>query len=159
MEKIKVAVWALDDDKEWLYLMQKYLSEHGIDLVAFHEHEKFFEAINNDVDIVLLDVNMPDESETDGRFKTEEGLRKIYSVKKEMLVILMTAAIDLSIAIGYLQSNAIFRYVQKSSIGDNNNPILDSGRWTDFNCFEAIRIYIEQCEEEIAKRKLQELLY
>jgi DNA-binding NtrC family response regulator len=159
MEKIKVAIWALDDDKEWLYLMQRYLSEHGINLVAFHEPDKFFDAINEDVDIVLLDVNIPDELEEDGRFKTEEGLRKIYNVKKNMLVILMTAAIDLSIAIGYLQANAIFRYVQKGDFKEDNNAILDSGRWTDFNCFEAIRIYIEQCEEEIAKRKLQELLY
>jgi DNA-binding NtrC family response regulator len=158
-EKIKVAVWALDDDKVWLSVMQNYLKGYNVEVVTFHEHETFFRDISDHVDIVLLDINMPDLSQEDGRFKTEEGLRRIYEVKKDMLVILMTANADLSLAIGYLQSNAIFRYVQKAGFDNNNNPILDSGRWTDFNCFEAIRIYINQGEEEINARNLQKLLY
>jgi hypothetical protein len=70
---------------------------------------------------------------------------------------LMTSSIDLSTAIGYLQSNSIFRYVQKGASDEDNTPILDSGRWTNFNCFEATRIYINQCEEELENRILQRL--
>lgn len=159
MNNIKVAVWALDDDVLWLSLMQSYLIEHNIELVTFHEHETFFQDVSDQVDIVLMDVNMPDASQEDGKFKTEEGLRRIYEIKKDMLVILMTGNIDLSLAIGYLQSNSIFRYVQKSGFEETNNAILDNGKWTDFNCFEAIRIYIDQCEQEIRGRDLQKLLY
>lgn len=145
MEDIKVVVWAVDDDKMWLTILKEFLKKHGVDLLIFDRHQDFFEQliqVNGEVDIVLMDVVMPE-------YDVREGLKTIYAINNRIKVILMTASIDFKELMSLVNGNGIFRFVEKGGTRDENNRISYMGKLMDFNCFEAIRIFIDEAKEHL----------
>jgi len=142
MTEIKVVIWAVDDDETWLFLLQRFLKQHGVDLLVFGEHEDFFDLLDDSVDIVLMDVHMP-------KFNIREGLKKMYAINNRILTILMTAEPDYKTINSIRNGNGIFRFVEKGLWNENNNPIAYIGEVINFNCFEAIRIFIEEAKQHL----------
>lgn len=142
MEDITVVVWAVDDDNVWLASLKLFLKKHGVDLFVFNDHEDFFDLLDDKVDIVLMDVHMPN-------FDIRAGLKKMYAINNRILTILMTSEPDYKTINSIRNGNGIFRFVEKGALSDNNNPIAYMGEVVDFNCFEAIRIFIDQAKEHL----------
>ena len=145
MEKIKVVIWAVDDDFEWLILLRGFLIQYGVDLIVFDKHDDFFDILDDTVDIVLMDVHMPS-------FNIREGLIKMYAINNRILTILMS---NPSTILEYREinsirnGNGIFRFVEKGFKGEDNNTISYMGNLRGFDCFETIRIFIEEAKIQI----------
>jgi response regulator RpfG family c-di-GMP phosphodiesterase len=142
---IKIVVWAVDDDKAWLAVLKSFLKKHGVDLFVFDRHEDFFiqlEEIKGGVDIILMDVQQPN-------FNIRNALKQIYSINKRIKVILMSSCIDAKELNGLWNAGGIFRFVEKGDFNNQNNIINYMGKLMSFNCFEAIRLFIEQAKEHL----------
>jgi DNA-binding NtrC family response regulator len=142
MSKVKAMIWAVDDEPSFLATVKHRLNEQNIEVSTFEKHEVFFEKLNPEVDIVLIDVNMPN-------FEIVAGIKRIYSVKKEIKILLMTYKVDLDLSIALLNGGLIFRYIKKGLFGEENNIVYHDGAFHNLDCYMAMSAFIEHAKEAI----------
>jgi len=107
MQKILV----VDDDKDMCFLLDRFLSKHGFDVIQSFNGKRALEALEeNNISLVLTDFRLED---IDGK----ELLYKIKKTHPNMPLIIMTGYSDVKIAVEVIKNGA-FDYVTKPLFPD-----------------------------------------
>jgi two-component system response regulator HydG len=107
MQKILV----VDDDKDMCFLLDRFLSKHGFDVIQSFNGKRALEALEeNNISLVLTDFRLED---MDGK----ELLSKIKKSHPNMPIIIMTGYSDVKIAVEVIKNGA-FDYVTKPLFPD-----------------------------------------
>lgn len=103
---------ALDDDPIALRLIKKEfkLDEDKFDIKVYQSPKSFMNDFTSDVDLVVLDLNIPYEE-----YEINKILREMYKINLYVLPILLTASVDKDIVIDLLNLKKIRSYIDKSS--------------------------------------------
>jgi len=107
MQKILV----VDDDKDMCFLLDRFLSKHGFDVIQSFNGKRALEALEeNNISLVL----------TDFRLEDIDGKELLYKIKKSyphIPLIIMTGYSDVKIAVEVIKNGA-FDYVTKPLFPD-----------------------------------------
>lgn len=96
MKKILV----VDDDKDMCFLLERFLSKHGFEVITTYTGKKALEALeSNDIALVLSDFRLDD---MDGKTLLE----KIKTINPNLPIIIITAYSDVKIAVDVIKSGA-----------------------------------------------------
>ncbi len=99
-------VWVVDDERSIRWVLEKALSQTGLDVQTFHSASDVIARFQDDTpDVVITDIRMPGI----------DGLELLSEIKKghpELPVIVMTAHSDLDSAVTSIQGGA-FEYLPK----------------------------------------------
>jgi len=107
MQKILV----VDDDKDMCFLLDRFLSKHGFDVIQSFNGKRALESLEeNNISLVLTDFRLED---IDGK----ELLYKIKKTHPNMPLIIMTGYSDVKIAVEVIKNGA-FDYVTKPLFPD-----------------------------------------
>jgi len=107
MQKILV----VDDDKDMCFLLDRFLSKHGFDVIQSFNGKKALDALEeNNIALVLTDFRLED---MDGK----ELLARIKKTHPAMPIIIMTGYSDVKIAVEVIKNGA-FDYVTKPLFPD-----------------------------------------
>ncbi len=99
-------VLLVDDETEFLETLIKRLKKRNLDVISASSGREALETLKyNEVDVVVLDVKMPD---MDGI----ETLKEIKSLKNEIEVIMLTGHASIEVAIQGMELGA-FDYLMK----------------------------------------------
>lgn len=107
MQKILV----VDDDKDMCFLLDRFLSKHGFEVIQSYNGKKALELLEeNNIALVLTDFRLED---IDGK----ELLSRIKKTHPQMPLIIMTGYSDVKIAVEVIKNGA-FDYVTKPLFPD-----------------------------------------
>jgi len=107
MQKILV----VDDDKDMCFLLDRFLSKHGFEVIQSFNGKRALEALEeNNISLVLTDFRLED---MDGK----ELLSKIKKTHPNIPIIIMTGYSDVKIAVEVIKNGA-FDYVTKPLFPD-----------------------------------------
>lgn len=96
MQKILV----VDDDKDMCFLLERFLTKHGFEVIVTYNGKKALEALEaNEIDLVLSDFRLDD---MDGKTLLE----KIKAVHPRLPIIIITAYSDVKIAVDVIKLGA-----------------------------------------------------
>lgn len=103
---MKPVVLVVDDEKNWLIVLEEILQDEGYEvLTADNAHDALQLAMNNDVDVVVTDMKMP---EIDGITL----LDRLHRAKPDVPIIIMTAYGTVEKAVEAMKKGA-FDYICK----------------------------------------------
>ncbi len=96
MQKIMV----VDDDKDMCFLLERFLTKHGFEVIITYNGKKALEALeSNEIDLVLSDFRLDD---MDGKTLLE----KIKAIHPRLPIIIITAYSDVKIAVDVIKLGA-----------------------------------------------------
>ena len=134
---MKPSILIVDDDEVMRDTLSDVLRKRGYDLLAVGSGNEAISVITkNIIDLVLLDVRLPDQ---DGL----EVLRKIKELDTDILVIMMTAYSDVQTAVSAIKSGA-YHYINKPFELEELKLLIEKGLETKSLINEVRRLHREQ---------------
>jgi DNA-binding NtrC family response regulator len=112
----------VDDEKEFLDTLAKRLRRRKMDVLCSDGGRKALEIINEqDIDVVILDIRMPDMSGLD-------TLKAIKKAKSSVEVIMLTGVDDAELAIEAVENGA-FDHLVKPADTDELVDLIEFAHW------------------------------
>jgi DNA-binding NtrC family response regulator len=134
---MKPSILIVDDDEVMRETLSDVLMKREYDIFAVDSGNEAISVITkNIIDLVLLDMKLPDQ---DGL----EVLRKIKEADADILVIMMTAYSDIQTAVSAIKSGA-YHYINKPIELEELNLLIEKGLETKSLIHEVRRLHREQ---------------
>lgn len=122
VNKIKIVTYILDDDTTIVEFFEHFLNQEKLfEVSSFTNPDKFREAVDKNVDLVILDINIPGY-----KYDALETITYLQDKFPGIYIIVISGYLDLDRVLSYWEAGAFFAIEKKDfTWTDKLQKILD----------------------------------